>query len=158
MDVLAGFQWWDASLLAAAAKSYGGVFAVVQMVHLLSLALLGGAVLVSDCRLLGWMLADVSSEEVCRQTDRLFNWALVFIVMSGVFMSGAVALKLYYNEMYWAKMAGLGFGIAFVYGVRRPLLRFEHANIRPATLRTMATASLVLWVSVAACGRWIGFS
>ena len=74
-------------------------------------------------------------------------------------MSGAVAIKLYYNEMYWAKMTGLGLGIAFVYGVRRPLLlRFEHATINPWALRLLAVTSLIIWFSVAACGRWIGFS
>ena len=95
-------------------KAYGGVFAVVQMVHLVALAMLGGTVLVSDLRLLGVLLSDVSSESVVNNMDRWFSVALIVIALSGVFMSSAVAIKLYYNEMFWAKMIGLFFGAAFL--------------------------------------------
>ena len=53
------FEWLDQSLLADAAKAYGGVFVLVQGVHLLSLALLGGMVLAGDLRMLGILLTDV---------------------------------------------------------------------------------------------------
>jgi hypothetical protein len=139
-------------------KAYGGVFVVVQLFHLLSLATLGGMVLLADLRLLGVMLRDVPSDVVAANTDRWFNIALVGAILSGVFMSSAVALKLYYNEMFWGKMAAFATGLVFVYLVRRPLLRFDHASISPGVLRTVAVTSLVIWFTVAASGRWIGFS
>ena len=96
---------------------------------------------------------------VTANTDRWFDVALVVIVLSGIFMAGAVAMKLYYNEMYWAKMVGLAVGVVFVYFIRRPLLKnHPHRHIDAWALRGMALASLVTWFSVAACGRWIGFS
>ena len=105
------------------------------------------------------LLLPLGGETVIRNTQKWFNAALALIAASGVFMSGAVAVKLYYNEMFWGKMAGLGLGILFVYGVRRPLLlRFDHAEINPWALRLLAVTSLLIWFSVAACGRWIGFS
>jgi hypothetical protein len=73
-------------------------------------------------------------------------------------MSSAVALKLYYNTMFWAKMASLAVGVLFVYAIRRPLLRFDHATIKPLTLRLIAITSILIWFTVAASGRWIGFS
>lgn len=158
MDVLSFFQWFDQTLLAEMSKAYGGVFAVVQMFHLLALALLGGTVLVSDLRLLGVLMTNVSSNVVVEQTHRLFNIALAVIIASGIFMSAAVAMKLYYNEMFWAKMATLGIGIIFVYAIKMPLLRQNHETIASSTLKAMAVASIVLWFTVAACGRWIGFS
>ena len=84
--------------------------------------------------------------------------ALVMIVISGIFMSSAVALKLYYNTMFWAKMTSLTAGVVFVYAVRRPLLKFDHASIKPITLRMIAITSISIWFTVAASGRWIGFS
>tara|TARA_B100000676_G_scaffold44245_2_gene42505 strand:+ start:3382 stop:3867 length:486 start_codon:yes stop_codon:yes gene_type:complete len=158
VEVIAFFEWLDASSLASISKAYGGVFAVVQMSHLLALALLGGAVLLSDLRLLGVLMRDVPSEVVVRDTQRWFNLALVVIVLSGIFMSSAVAMKLYYNEMFWAKMAGLAFGAAFVYGIRDPLLKHSHDTINPWSLRAVAVTSLLVWFTVAAAGRWIGFS
>ena len=158
MDVLAFFEWFDATLLADVSKAYGGVFAVVQMFHLLALALLGGSVLVGDLRLLNVLMTNVSSNVVVEQTQRLFNVALTVIVASGIFMSAAVAMKLYYNDMFWAKMASLAVGVIFVYAIRRPLLRQNHETLSSSTLKAVAAASIVIWFTVAACGRWIGFS
>jgi hypothetical protein len=158
MDVLFFFEWLDTSLLADISKAYGGVFAMIQMFHLLALALLGGMVLVADLRLLGVLLKDVPSEVVCESTNKWFNLALVVLILSGVFMGSAVAMKIYYNEMYWAKMTALAAGIVFVYAIRRPLLRFDHSTINPWTIRLVAVSSITIWFTVAACGRWIGFS
>jgi hypothetical protein len=158
MDLLFLFDWLDTSLLARMSKAYGGVFAVVQMFHLLSMAMLGGMVLVGDLRLLNVLMTSVPSEEVIHNTQKWFSIALVVLVISGVFMSSAVALKLYYNEMFWAKMTSLGIGIVFFYGIRRPLLKFQHDSISPWTLRLLAIASITIWFTVAASGRWIGFS
>lgn len=158
MDVMFLFEWLDQSWLASISKAYGGVFAVVQMVHLAALSLLGGMVLVSDLRLLNVVMTDVPSNEVASNTDRWFDIAVVVLFVSGVFMSSAVALKLYYNEMYWAKMAALGVGLLFVYLIRRPLLRHDHESLGVWTRRSIGLSSILLWFTVAACGRWIGFS
>ena len=40
MDLYPFFDWLDTSLLADISKAYGGVFAVVQMFHLLGICLL----------------------------------------------------------------------------------------------------------------------
>jgi hypothetical protein len=107
MDVYWLFDWLDTSLLADMSKAYGGVFAVVQMFHLLGLALMGGSVILSDLRLLGVVMTDVPSKVVFENTQKLFTVSLIVLVVSGIFMASAVALKLYYNEAFWAKMAGL---------------------------------------------------
>ena len=158
MDLLFVFEWLDTSFLATMSKAYGGVFAVVQMFHLLSMALLGGMVLLSDFRLLGLLLTDVPSETVVENTNKWFHVGLIAIVLSGIFMSSAVAIKLYYNEMFWAKMIGLLIGVLFFYLIRKPMLSGDHSTISPWTLRLTAVASITIWMTIAACGRWIGFS
>jgi len=158
MDLLFLFEWLDTSFLASISKAYGGVFAVVQMFHLAAMAVMGGMVLASDLRLLNVLLKDISADVVLENTNRWFDYALIVILVSGVFMSSAVAMKLYYNEMFWAKMTGLFAGIAFVYLIRRPLFREGVANISPLALKLVASSSIVVWFTVAASGRWIGFS
>ncbi len=158
MDLLFIFEWLDTSFLATMSKAYGGVFAVVQMFHLLAMAMLGGMVILSDLRLLGVLMTDVPSETVVANTNRWFSVGLVVLIISGIFMSSAVAIKLYYNEMYWAKMITLLIGIVFFYAVRKPLLSYPHDTITPWAIRTLAITSLLIWFTVAASGRWIGFS
>jgi hypothetical protein len=158
VDLYPFFDWLDTSILADIAKAYGGVFAVVQMFHLLGMSMLGGMVLVGDLRLLNILLKDVPSEQVIKNTQKWFNVALAIVMTSGIFMSSAVAMKLYYNEMFWAKMTSLGLGITFVYVIRRPLLKFKHDTLNPWTLKLIAATSISIWFTVAAAGRWIGFS
>lgn len=158
MDLLPFFTWLDTSLLADLSRAYGGVFAVVQMFHLVSLAVLGGMVLVADLRLLGVLLTDVPLTLVLRETRRGFDLALLALVISGVFMSSAVAMKLYYNQMYWVKMIALLVGVLFVYFIRRPLLGETPEQLRPVTRHLIALSSMTTWFTVAASGRWIGFS
>lgn len=158
MDVMSFFTWLDGSFLADMSKAYGGVFAVIQMFHLLAMAMLGGMVLLGDLRLLGVLMTDTPTQTVIENTQKWFNVALVVLILSGVFMSSAVALKLYYNEMFWAKMATLAIGIVFVYFVRLPLLKTDLSSVNPWTIRLTAIASMTIWFTVAASGRWIGFS
>lgn len=152
------FEWLDTSLLAEISKAYGGVFAVVQMFHLAAMAVLGGMVLVGDLRLLGWVMRESPSEVVIENTHKWFGRALVVMALSGIFMTSAVAIKLYYNEMFWAKMASLALGVLFFYFVRGPLLKGDHSELTPWVVKVTAVASITLWFTVAACGRWIGFS
>lgn len=158
MMTLSFFEWLDGSVLGHAAKAYGGVYAMAQSIHLTALALLGGTVLLTDLRLLNVVLRDVPSEVVAGSTHKWFKLALVVIVISGIFMVAGVATKVYYNQAYWAKMAALLIGIIFVFALKRPLLRGDHSQIAPWVLKVVAIASIGIWFTVAACGRWIGFS
>ena len=158
MDLLPFFTWLEQSLLGEMAKSYGGVYAMVQSVHLMSLALLGGTVLVADLRLLGVVLRDVQSEVVAEAAHRWFKFALGAIVISGVFMVAGVATKAYYNTFFFAKMVALLVGVVFVFAIKHPLLQTRHEQLRPWLLKLVALASMMVWFTVAACGRWIGFS
>jgi len=158
MDVMSFFTWLEGSTLGHIAKSYGGVYAVAQTVHLASMALLGGTVLVTDLRLLNVALRDVPSNAVADGAHKWFKVALAIILLSGIFMVAGVAMKAYYNDFYWAKMAALAAGILFVFAVKRPLLKRDHSQIPGWLLKLVAVASITVWFTVAACGRWIGFS
>lgn len=158
MDLLPFFTWLENSTLGDLAKSSGGVYAVAQSFHLMSMAMLGGTVLVTDLRLLDVLLRDVPSNTVTNNADKWFNIALIGVAVTGVFMVAGVATKTYYNAFYWAKMVALLVGVVFVFALKRPLLRKDHAQIPPWLLKLLAVASLMVWFTVAACGRWIGFS
>ena len=158
MDLLFFFEWLDSSMLASLSKAWGGVFAVVQTIHLASLALLGGMVIVLSLRLLNILMRDIPADVVVASTRPWINRALIAITLSGIYQASAVAIKLYYNSFFWSKMIAFFMGIAFLYGVMYPLLSRGTAQLPPWTVRLMACASLVIWFSVAATGRWIGFS
>ena len=86
------FEWMETTWFGVIGKTWGAAFAFVQTIHLLSLALLGGAVLAAEGRVLGFLLTDVSSKIVIDRCHVLLVWALVILISTGVFMACGVAL------------------------------------------------------------------
>lgn len=158
MELLAFFEWLDTSLLGQAASAYGGVYAMAQSLHLFSMALLGGTVLATDLRLLNIIFRDQPIKAVADGAHKWFKVGLTLILLSGVFMVAGVAIKAYYNAFFWAKMISLATGIAFVFAIKRPLLAGNPDELNPWVLKSVAVASILVWFTVAATGRWIGFS
>jgi peptidoglycan/LPS O-acetylase OafA/YrhL len=158
MSVLSFFEWLEASPIGVFMKDLPATFAVVEAVHLIALAVLGGAVLASDLRLLNVVMRDVPSNVVTEAAHRWFKIALTALLITGFFMLAGVATKCYHNPFYWVKMTALAIGVVFVFAVRRPVLKKDHSQLHPATLKLLGLASLSVWFIVAASGRWIGFS
>jgi hypothetical protein len=104
------------------------------------------------------VMRDVPSNVVTDQAHRWFKVGLWMLFLTGVPMLAGVATKCYHNPYYWTKMIALAVGIVFVFTLKQPLLREDHAALKPMTLKLLAVASLSIWTLVAASGRWIGFS
>jgi hypothetical protein len=152
------FEWMGRSWFGVIGKTWGAAFALVQALHLLSMALLGGAVLVGDLHLLGLVARTADSDALLGNLHRLFRASLWVVLLSGCFMACGVSMKVYYLPVFWYKMLALAVGILFVFCVRRPLLAHGTAAVKPTVLRLLAVSSLMTWFTVAAAGRWIGFS
>jgi hypothetical protein len=157
-SLLPFFEWMETTWFGVIGKTWGAAFAVVEAFHLLAMSLLGGAVLVSDGRLLGLCFADQPNREIQDQAHRVFVAGLVIMLLTGVFMACGVAMKIYYLDVFWYKMLALATGILFVFFVKRPLLKHDIEAMNPWLVRAVAVSSLMVWFTVAACGRWIGFS
>ena len=156
--LLAFFEWLEASALGVFIKDQAATFAIIEAVHLMGLALLGGTVLAQDLRLLNVVMRDVPSNVVTEQAHRWFKVGLWMLLLTGAPMLAGVATKCYHNPFYWTKMIALAVGILFVFTLKQPLLRGDHAALKPVTLKLLALASISIWTLVAASGRWIGFS
>lgn len=158
MDLLSLFTGLENSPIGVFVKDKGATFALIEAVHLMGLAALGGALLASDLRLLNVALRDVPSKTVTDGAHTWFKIALGTLLITGFFMLAGVAVKCYHNDYFWIKMIALAIGIAFAFAIKQPLLRCDHASLKPVTLKLLGAASLSVWFIVAASGRWIGFS
>ncbi len=158
MELLSFFIWLEESPVGVFVKNRGATFATIEAVHLMALTMLGGSVLAADLRLLNVVMRDVPSNVVTDNAHKWFKVALTVLLITGFFMLAGVATKCYHNFFYWVKMIALAIGIVFVFAIRRPLLKRDHSQIHPMTLKLMALASMSVWFIVAASARWIGFS
>jgi hypothetical protein len=131
-------------------------FALIEMVHLLALALLGGSVLIVDLRLLGIALKGESARLIGRDLSRVLIASLIAMILTGVALLSEEAGKCYYSPAFRWKMALLAAAVLFYFTVhRRALLRTD--NGAPTLWsRTAALISLTLWLGVGIAGRAIG--
>jgi hypothetical protein len=152
------FEWLESLFIGEAIRNSLWLFPAIECVHLLGLVLLGGSVLVVDLRLLGLGLRDQAIRVVGESGHRLMLAGIGLMLVTGVPLFLSEAVKCYYSSAFWLKILTLMPAIAFALTVRRWVVRAEDGRFGTGTRGHTPPASLGLWFTVAAAGRWIGFS
>src|SRR5262245_7759765 len=158
MDMLPFFQWVSTTPVGQAISMSPWLFAVIESVHLLALAVIGGAVLMLDLRLLGLGLRDQPIERVARDAHPWLVSSLIVMIVTGVLLFSSEPIKCYYSTPFWVKMSSLALAMIFAFTVRKKVALAGEGRVKPVWLKVVAIVSLTLWFGVGAGGRWIGFS
>ena len=156
MDFYDVFDALEQTWIGQAIKESLWYFPAIEAVHLLGLAMLGGAILVVDLRMLGLGLRGQPVAGVARSAQPWLVAAIVIMLASGIPLFLSEAIKCYYNFSFWVKMVALAIGLAFTFTIRNRVALSGSASV--LTYRLVAGFSLAVWFVVAAAGRWIGFS
>ncbi len=156
--MLSVFQWIEATSLAMTINNSKYAFALIESFHLLSLAVIGGAVLVVDARLLGLGFRKQTVSEVAAAARPWLIGSLIGIIVTGVLMFSSLAAgKYYFNFGFWWKMYFLAAAIVFTFAVRQPYAMRIDAESGTAKAGLIAIVSTGLYLGVAVMGRAIGF-
>jgi hypothetical protein len=151
-------QWIQFSPPLVAMRNLTWFFPVIASLHLIGLAVIGGAVLVGDMRLLGFGLSRQPATLVTRDAERWLIAGLLLMVPTGILQFMCFATKYYFLKFFWVKMASLFLVVVFTFSFRRKIVAMtDEARIAPRVRRLAALVSLSLWTTVAIGGRWIGF-
>jgi uncharacterized membrane protein YadS len=152
------FEWCEATAIGTAIRNSPWMFAVIESVHLLGLAVIGGTVLVVDLRMLGLGLREQPVAEVAKNVFPWFVTSLVVMLVTGTLLFLSEPTKCYYSVPFWVKMISLALSIVFAFTVRLKVSMADETRLRPIWFKLVALVSLALWFGVGAGGRWIGFS
>jgi hypothetical protein len=152
------FQWCESTALGTAIRMSPWAFAVIESVHLLGLAVIGGAVLLVDLRMLGFGLTNQRIAELARAVFPWLVGSLVVMLLTGVALFLSEPLKCYDSRAFWVKMISLGLAMLFTLTIRRRVTMADETRVRPIWFKLVALVSLALWFGVGGGGRWIGFS
>ncbi len=152
------FQWCENFWLGQFIVNSNWLFPVIESVHLLALSVLGGAILVVDMRLLGLGLKNRAVTEIAREARPWLIGALVMMIATGVPLFLSEPIKLYYSQAFWNKMTALALGLVFTFTIRARVTETESVRNTARRQVMVGALSLALWFTVAASGRWIGFS
>jgi hypothetical protein len=152
----------EGSELADTIRENDLLFPVIESVHVLAICLVVGSILVVDLRLLG--LASVN-RPVSRLTHSILplTWcAFAVAVASGGLMFISNAAKYLGNGYFIAKMALIavaGLNMIIFHAISaKDMPKWESGPRPPLPARVAGGLSILLWIAVVACGRWIGFT
>ena len=151
------FKWFDASWMGAVVRDSRWVFPAIEAVHIVALALLFGAILLLNLRLLGLTM---TSKPVARLAQDLAPWvlcSLIIILASGVLLFASEALKAYASVPFQVKMLFLFAAMIFHYTIYRWVTKADEAQLSPFWSKLAAVISILLWLGVGIGGRGIGF-
>jgi hypothetical protein len=156
--VFAAFQWLEHTKLSLAINESLWAFAVIEAIHLLALAVIGGAVLVVDLRSLGLVFQKQRVGDVARVAQPWFLWSLAAMLFTGfVLFLSLAASKYYVHTYFWVKMYFLAAAVVFSFTVRQYVIMGDDARANSALAKLVAIVSIFLWSGVGFAGKAIGY-
>ena len=150
------------STIATAIREGDILFPLIETIHVLALCLVVGSIMVVDLRLLGFATTDSPVQRVINAIIPVTLCAFAVAVGAGGLLFISKAGKYLENGFFLAKLAligAAGVNMAFFHLVTaRGLAEWGQQPKPPPGARIAGGVSLLLWISVVACGRCIGFT
>jgi hypothetical protein len=133
------------------------MYATIESVHVLTVALVVGTIMFVDLRLLGF----IGRGNPVRRASKILPytwWAFVFAVISGLMLWAVAANRHSHNPAFQIKMllillAGINMA-AFHFGVWRSVDAWDDGGKTPAAARLAGALSLVFWLGALFYGRF----
>jgi hypothetical protein len=137
------------------------MFPTIETVHVFALVLVVGSIMTVDLRLLGLTNKARPFSQVAAEMLPWTWTAFGIAALAGMLMFSSKALTYYGNIPFRLKMvclllAGINMVLFHWLGVRR-LATWDHQQ-PPWSAKMAGGASLLLWTTIVAAGRWIGFT
>ena len=154
----------EASGLGQAMRQWLWLYPSVEIVHIVGIGLLFGSIVVFDLRLLGFS----RNIPVKRLASHVLPWSagsFLLIVPSGLLMFTAHATEFIDSEVFVIKMllimaAGVNAGLFHTITFRTADV-WDSEEMRklppPPSARLAGALSLLIWISVIACGRLLAY-
>ncbi|MFE4057240.1 DUF6644 family protein [Streptomyces sp. NPDC059096] len=156
------FSWLEQLGLAEAVRTTPYLYAVLECIHVLGLAVLVGPAVAFDLRLLGLGRRVLPVTVAARHLLPLAQVGFVVAAVSGalMFVSGAVSIAGSGAAPFkLALLVAAGINIAvFHRGCYRGVQGWDRDALPPGRARAAAVVSLVSWTGVTVCGRLLAYT
>lgn len=151
MSLLPFFDWCQSTALAGVLRNSIVAAPVIDVLHLLGLAMVFGPVFVLNLRLFGFAITGQPAVDVAAALMPWWRRGLALSAASGVLFFVGNAIKAYNVAPFYVKMAMLGMAITFQCTV------VLAAAESPSRLRRWLSGlfSMFLWTGVPVAGYWI---
>ena len=155
-SLLPFFQWMQELTISAFFLGNTWATPIIQCIHLVTVAVFVGAVLVVDMRMLGGGLTQTPLAKLARDAEPWLVWSFVILLITGLPQLTSTALKQYYSPFFWWKMEAMLFALIITFTVRRRISRMDDSVLGTFWPQIVGLVSLSLWTSVVTGARLIG--
>ena len=154
--------WLEGSALGHAMRESGvWTYGIVNLIHILGVASLFGAVVVLDLRLLGaWR--NVALDAIARPTVPVAGTGFAVAMTSGICLIATKATEYVGNPFIYVKFPAIALGVLNVVALNRlpawKARKTRELSVREQRQLTVAGAvSLGCWLTAISAGRMIGY-
>jgi hypothetical protein len=144
----------------AALRSSRWTYAAVNASHITGIALLFGAIVPMDLRLLGYF-RQVSIQALARILVPIAASGLLLAIAAGMLLFSIRAVQYAGTTLFQIKLVLIACGIANALLLRKAVdweaARQETWDRPPRRLRMAGALSIALWLAVIVCGRMLAF-
>ncbi len=161
MAVQQTLAWLQDLWLPVQIRESDWMFPTIETVHVFALVLVVGSIVTVDLRLLGFANRDRPFSQMARE---MLPWtwsAFVVAAIAGALMFTSKALTYFANIPFRIKMVCLllaGANMLLFHWVGSRHLAHWDESVPPPRARFAGAMSLLLWTTIVASGRWIGFT
>jgi hypothetical protein len=156
MSIAQIFHWIQSTGWANALRESELVYPIVLSLHLSGIGFFGGAILMTNLRLMGLALQSSTIADLVRQL-RPWKWAgFILVVTCGILMASAKADTYYPNPYFRIKILLLACVGLHALVFRRSVYKASSAVLL-RNARLAACLSLALWLGILSMGRWIAY-
>jgi uncharacterized protein YacL len=162
MSPLAFFGWLADTSWSVDLHESQYAYSILESIHVWTMAVFFGSVMMFDLRLLGLTMRKVPAPEVLDRLLPVTIAAFVIMLISGTLLFYAIPLRSYQNIFFRLKMlllllAGLNVWI-FHSRVYPKVVGAEVEGMPPRAARVAGALSLVIWIGVVFSGRMIAYN
>ena len=141
----------EATPLSQAIQTIVWVIPTVQIIHIVGIAAVMGSAFMLNARVAGLVDRDEDAGSVARRFLPVIWWTLPVLLATGAVMIIGEPGRALKNPVFHAKVALILVAMAHLWFCHRRLLAGT------ANAAAVVLPSIVLWLGIVFCGRWIAY-
>ena len=162
MDLDSLLRALEATNFATQIRENDSLFPWIESFHVLAITLVVGSISIVDLRLLGWASRERSVGRVTASVLPCTWAAFALAVITGGLLFSSNAVTYIHNTYSLSKFTFMGLAglnmLVFLLHFNRGVESWGTAPTPPTAARVIGGLSLLFWIGVIACGRWVGYS
>jgi hypothetical protein len=155
-------KWLAATPLSAAIQTTGWVIPTLQVIHILSVAVVFSSAILVDLRIWRLLQSDVPLPDVARRFLPAIWPVLLILLITGSLLIIGEPRRSLLNVTFYLKMTLLALAIVLTAALQWSLSAapgfWEKTRTRRMAGQLTATVSILVWCGILFAGRWIAYT